>query len=244
MQIPAVDTDGLKQAAALQRMVKAQKLKALVAQGKEAPSLDEIQVEDAEYPELLKKAYRDTDFGEAPRNVIGMVKDIPVPEMRVLILANTSTSTSRRCARWLSSAHRRCVTGWRAKGKVPGERIFVLEPRSSERVRQDRSSSRCAEDWRERGRDGGFGPVRRLRGTMMKTRASVLRQGEASMGNGFISYRRDDAAGYARVPSTTSSPSASTRRRCSWTSMRSSPACPSIEVIRNAVRQVRGAAGS
>ena len=44
------------------------------------PSLDEVQVEEAEYPELLKKAYRDTDF-KKPRNVIGMVKDIPVPEM-------------------------------------------------------------------------------------------------------------------------------------------------------------------
>ncbi|MDD3676759.1 DUF748 domain-containing protein [Thauera propionica] len=123
---PAVDTDGLKQAA-LERMVKAQKLKALVAQGKEAPSLDEVQVEEAEYPELLKKAYRDTDF-KKPRNVIGMVKDIPVPEMEALILANTSVD--EQALRTLAQQRAQAVRDWLAgEGKVPGERIFVLEPK-------------------------------------------------------------------------------------------------------------------
>ncbi|ENO89939.1 DUF748 domain-containing protein [Thauera linaloolentis] len=123
---PAVDVDGLKQAA-LQRMVKAQKLKALVAKGEQAPSLDDIELGEAEYPELLKKAYREGDF-KKPRNLIGMTKDVPVADMEALILANTEVGDNE--LRALAQQRAQAVRDWLAgEGGVPGERIFVLEPK-------------------------------------------------------------------------------------------------------------------
>ncbi len=83
---PATDVDGLRQAALI-NAVRAQKLKAMIAKGQAAPSLEEIEVGEAEYAELLKKAYRAADF-KKERNLIGMVKDIPVPEMEALMRAN------------------------------------------------------------------------------------------------------------------------------------------------------------
>jgi len=123
---PAVDTEGLKQAA-LQRMVKAQKLKAMVAKGQAAPSLEEIDVTEAEYPELLKKAYREGEF-KKPKNFIGMTKDVPVADMEALILSNTEVS--EQDLRALAQQRAQAVRDWLAEaGKVPGERIFVLEPK-------------------------------------------------------------------------------------------------------------------
>ncbi len=123
---PAVDTDGLKQAA-LQRMVKAQKLKALVAKGETAPSLDDIEVGEAEYPELLKKAYRSGEF-KKPKNLIGMIKDVPVADMEALILANIEPGEPE--LRALAQQRAQAVRDWLVgEGEVPSERIFVLEPR-------------------------------------------------------------------------------------------------------------------
>ncbi|WP_418648802.1 DUF748 domain-containing protein [Thauera butanivorans] len=123
---PVVDTDGLKQAA-LQRAVKAQKLKALIDKGEAAPSLDDIEVGAEEYPELLKKAYREGDF-KKPRNFIGMTKDVPVADMEALILANTTVGDNE--LRALAQQRAQAVRDWLAgEGQVPGERIFVLEPK-------------------------------------------------------------------------------------------------------------------
>lgn len=80
-----------------------------------------------EYPELLKKAYREGDF-DKPRNFIGMAKDVPVPEMEALILANTPVGDNE--LRALAQQRAQAVRDWLAgEGGVPGERIFVLEPK-------------------------------------------------------------------------------------------------------------------
>ncbi|MFT3758563.1 DUF748 domain-containing protein [Thauera sp.] len=123
---PAVDTDGLKQAS-LQNMVKAEKLKTMVAKGQEAPSLDDIEVGAEEYGELLKKAYREGDF-KKPKNFIGMTKDVPVADMEALILANATVGDNE--LRALAQRRAQAVRDWLAgEGGVPGERIFVLEPK-------------------------------------------------------------------------------------------------------------------
>ena len=123
---PATDLDGLRQAA-LVNAVRAQKLKAMIAKGQAAPSLEEVEVGEAEYAELLKKAYRAADF-KKERNMIGMVKDIPVPEMEVLLRANAQVGDDDLLA--LARARAQAVRDWLAgEGGVPGERIFVLEPK-------------------------------------------------------------------------------------------------------------------
>lgn len=123
---PQTDLDGLRQAA-LDDAVRAQKLKALIAKGQAAPPLDEVEVDGAEYAELLKKAYRAADFKKA-RNVIGMVKDVPVAEMEALMRANAQVGDAE--LRALARARAQAVREWLAgEGGVPGERVFVLEPR-------------------------------------------------------------------------------------------------------------------
>lgn len=123
---PATDLDGLRQAA-LVDAVRAQKLKAMIAKGQAAPSLEEVEVGEAEYAELLKKAYRAADF-KKERNMVGMVKDVPVPEMEALLRANAHVGEADLVT--LARARAQSVREWLAgEGGVPGERVFVLEPK-------------------------------------------------------------------------------------------------------------------
>jgi uncharacterized protein involved in outer membrane biogenesis len=123
---PATDTAGLKEAL-VQRKVRAVKLKAMVAKGLEAPSVDDIEVAPQEYSELLKKAYKEADF-KKPRNVIGLTKDLPVPEMEALMIENTTVNEGdlRALAQQRAQEVKNWLTG---EGQVPGERIFLLEPK-------------------------------------------------------------------------------------------------------------------
>ena len=87
---PANDREGLKQTS-IERKVKAQKMKELVRQGTAPKSVDDVQVNKAEYERYLKAAYGDESFPK-PRNVIGLAKGLPVSEMENLMLKNTQAS--------------------------------------------------------------------------------------------------------------------------------------------------------
>ena len=105
----------------------AELLREMMARGEEAPSIDDIEVAAEEYPELLKKAYRAADF-EKPRNFIGLFKDLPVAEMEQLMIA--STTVGDEDLRALAQRRAQVVKDWLSgEGQVPGERIFLLEPK-------------------------------------------------------------------------------------------------------------------
>jgi uncharacterized protein involved in outer membrane biogenesis len=87
---PANDLEGLKQTS-IERKVKAQKMKELVRQGSAPKSVDDVQVDKAEYERYLKAAYGDESFPK-PRNVIGLAKDLPVAEMEGLMLKNAKAT--------------------------------------------------------------------------------------------------------------------------------------------------------
>ena len=80
------DRDGLKQAY-LDSRLRAEKMKRLTREGKAPASVDEVVVGKDEYAALLKAAYGEEKFPK-PRNVIGLAKDLPVPEMENLMLTN------------------------------------------------------------------------------------------------------------------------------------------------------------
>ena len=123
---PAVDADGLRQVA-LERAVRAQKAKQLIGKGQEAPSVDDIEVSAEEYPELLRRAYRAADF-KRPRNMVGLLKDVPVAEMEALMRDSVSVSESE--LQLLAQQRGQAVRDWMVgKGGVPGERVFLLPPR-------------------------------------------------------------------------------------------------------------------
>jgi uncharacterized protein involved in outer membrane biogenesis len=81
---PVNDREGLKQTA-IERKVKAEKMKELVRQGTAPKSVDDVQVDKTEYERYLRAAYADESFPK-PRNFIGFAKDLPVPEMESLML--------------------------------------------------------------------------------------------------------------------------------------------------------------
>jgi hypothetical protein len=107
--------------------VKAAKLKDSAKGGTAAGSLDDVKLDAAEYTKYLTAAYRAADFPK-PRNAIGLVKELPVPEMEQLMLANASASEED--LRQLANQRAQVTKDWLVqKGGVPAERVFLVAPK-------------------------------------------------------------------------------------------------------------------
>ena len=132
---PPSDLEGLKRAA-LERKVKAQKLKELVRRGEGAKSVDEVQVDPKEYPQYLKAAYGEESFPK-PRNFIGLAQDLPVPETEKLMLqyAKAGDDDLRQLANQRAQAVRDALL---AAGQIGAERLFIVaaKPLTSAEVAQ------------------------------------------------------------------------------------------------------------
>jgi hypothetical protein len=123
---PAADREGLKRHV-LERLVKAQKLKDLVKKGESAPSLDTVTVEPSEYEQYLSRAYKEAKFPK-PRNVIGLVKDLPVPEMEKLIITNTEINDEDLLQ--LASERAAAAQDYLINtAQVPADRVFIVSPK-------------------------------------------------------------------------------------------------------------------
>jgi hypothetical protein len=123
---PVADREGLKHYV-LERLVKAQKLKDLIRKGEAAPSLDKVTVEPSEYEQYLTRAYKEAKFPK-PRNFIGLVKDLPVPEMEKLIITNTEINDEDL----LQLASERAATAQDyliSTAQVPADRVFLVSPK-------------------------------------------------------------------------------------------------------------------
>ena len=120
---PVTDLDGLKRVS-IERKVKAQKLKDLARKGQAPRSVDEVQVDKSEYAQYLKAAYGDESFPK-PRNVIGLAKDLPVPEMEKLMMqhAQASDDDLRQLSNRRAQAVRDALI---ATGQVGADRLFVV----------------------------------------------------------------------------------------------------------------------
>ena len=120
---PEQDREGLKRNIMI-RKVKVQKVKEMSKKSGETPSLDSIIVTSQEYPEYLKRAYKDEKFPK-PRNIIGLAKDLPVPEMEKLMLTNTKVTEDD--LRALANERAHAVMDYLLQSKQVGEeRIFVV----------------------------------------------------------------------------------------------------------------------
>jgi len=121
------DREALKQLL-FQRKLKAQKLKEMVKKGTPALPVDQVKIEPKEYEKYLKMAYKEEKFPK-PRNILGIAKDLPVPEMEKLMLTHIEIRDSD--LRSLASQRAMSVKDTILKtGKVEAERIFILEPKS------------------------------------------------------------------------------------------------------------------
>jgi hypothetical protein len=126
---PGKDREGLKQDRML-RKIKARKIRAMVKTGGDTPSLDAVTVTREEYPEYLKQAYKEEKFPK-PRNIIGMAKDLTVPEMEKLILTNLTVTDDDLKA--LAGERARLVRDYLLNSmQIEPERIFVVETKTLE----------------------------------------------------------------------------------------------------------------
>ena len=128
---PVNDLEGLKQLS-VERKVKAQKMKELVRQGVAPQSVDDVQVDKAEYERYLKAAYGEESFPK-PRNVIGLAKDLPVAEMESLMLKNARATDDD--LRDLANRRAQAVQNrLLATGQVTADRLSIVgaKPLSAE----------------------------------------------------------------------------------------------------------------
>jgi uncharacterized protein involved in outer membrane biogenesis len=121
------DKDGLKQYL-FERKLKTQKLNEIIKKGGAAIPVDEVKIEPSEYEKYLKMAYKEEKFPK-PRNILGIAKNLPVPEMEKLMLTHIEVKDSD--LRTLASQRAMQVKDAILKsGQVDPERIFIVEAKS------------------------------------------------------------------------------------------------------------------
>jgi hypothetical protein len=121
------DKEGLRQYL-FHKKVKSQKLKEMIKNGMPAVPVDEVKIEQNEYQRYLKMAYKEEKFPK-PRNIIGLAKDLPVPEMEKLMLTHIEIKSDD--LRLLASQRARTVKDYLLRSnKIEQERIFLVEPKS------------------------------------------------------------------------------------------------------------------
>jgi hypothetical protein len=141
---PEKDREGLKRYI-MMRKVKAQKLKDMLRKGGEGASLESVMVSTSEYPEYLRRAYGAEKFPK-PRNLIGMAKSLPVPEMEKLMLTNTHVAEDD--LKTLAMDRALVVKDYLLKsGKIGQERIFMSEARAGAEDKKD-TAKRSRVDFR------------------------------------------------------------------------------------------------
>ncbi|MCK5715613.1 MAG: DUF748 domain-containing protein, partial [Nitrosomonadaceae bacterium] len=137
---PENDHDGLKQAI-LERKVKAQKLSEGVEKGEAGGSLQDVNLEPEEYEKFLELAYEEEKF-DKPKNMIGFTKDLPVPEMEQLMLANINAGDDE--LRKLALQRAKAARDWLVeKGSISSDRVFISEPRIESEVDGEKLGSRA-----------------------------------------------------------------------------------------------------
>jgi hypothetical protein len=134
------DREGLKQYL-VQKKVRSQKLKDLMKKSKESLDVDDVQVDPKEYEKYLRLAYKAEKFAK-PRNMIGLEKTIPVPEMEKLMLTNTIVAEDdlhalarRRASKVMEQILK--------SGQVEAGRLFVVDsktivPAKKEKMKESR----------------------------------------------------------------------------------------------------------
>lgn len=99
----------------------------VLAEKRRANPVDTVPVSAAEYPALLKEVYRRADMPK-PRNLVGLAKDLTVPEMEALLLAHQPATEAM--AAELATQRGQAIRAYLVEQKLPVERLFVAAPKS------------------------------------------------------------------------------------------------------------------
>ncbi|MBV5350250.1 hypothetical protein JZU71_03690, partial [bacterium] len=122
------DTEGLKRAR-IDRKVRAMKREELTRKAVESDAAERVTVTSDEYPVLLERVYRAEKFPK-PRNMVGLVKSLPVAEMEKLMITNSVVDDDD--LRELGVRRAEVVRDWLVEHNIPAERVFVLPSKLSE----------------------------------------------------------------------------------------------------------------
>jgi uncharacterized protein involved in outer membrane biogenesis len=114
------------QRARLDALLQAEKRRRLARAGGEVPA--QVSVSAQERPELLREVYRRADIPK-PRNVVGLVKDIPLEEMESLLLAAQAPTADTM--RELAVARAMAVKDFLASQRLPEDRLFLGAPKTA-----------------------------------------------------------------------------------------------------------------
>jgi len=104
----------------LDSLVRAEKRRITVKEGGTTSAA--VSISPAEYPELLKEVYKRADMPK-PRNLIGLAKDLSVPEMEKLLLADIKVNDD--AMRELAVQRGVAVKDYLASRDLPPERLFL-----------------------------------------------------------------------------------------------------------------------
>nr|WP_315495418.1 DUF748 domain-containing protein [uncultured Rhodoferax sp.] len=104
----------------LKGLLLAEKRRRTTAEGKDAAAVNSYSAE--EMPVLLRAVYRRADITK-PRNLVGLAKDIEVPDMEALLLANITVNDE--AARELALQRGVVVKDYLAAKQVSAERLFL-----------------------------------------------------------------------------------------------------------------------
>ena len=108
--------------------LRAAKIRRTVRGGGESLDPTKVTIEAAERPALIEAVYDDEKIPDKPRNLIGMAKTLPAPEMEQLILKHLQPPPEdlRALANQRAAVVRNQLEN---AGKVPRERLFLVEPK-------------------------------------------------------------------------------------------------------------------
>jgi uncharacterized protein involved in outer membrane biogenesis len=115
--------------ATVESAMKREKMKSLAAAGAAPASVDLVTIGADERIRWLTAAYRESSIKDRPRNVIGILKDVPPAEMESLLLADAKIDDD--ALRLLANARAQAVKEALVAKNIAGDRLFVTVARVS-----------------------------------------------------------------------------------------------------------------
>jgi uncharacterized protein involved in outer membrane biogenesis len=123
---PEADREALRRAT-VESAMKREKMKSLAATSSASASVEVVTIGPDERTRWLTAAYRESSLKDRPRNVIGMLKDVPPAEMEAMLLADAKVDDD--ALRLLANARAQGVKDALMARSIAGERLFLTAPR-------------------------------------------------------------------------------------------------------------------
>ncbi len=120
------DREALRHAA-VETAMKHEKMKSLAASGDAPASVDLVTIGADERVRWLTAAYKQSSIKDRPRNVIGLLKDLPPAEMEAMLHADAKVDDD--ALRLLANARAQAVKDDLVSKNIATERLFLTVPR-------------------------------------------------------------------------------------------------------------------